>query len=149
LKYYRPGEDALDEYYVQACEYFEALASGFSPLKQYFESTQRPKTVAKYRGSFGGDILFRPIGLSIMTEVLALLCRELPLKKAVKIAAGLPRELSKPPYRGVLWDPRTGMTNARSLTRDLLLYMLDALPERKNSEVGKKYARALGKSPEL
>jgi DNA sulfur modification protein DndB len=148
LKYYRATENALEDYYTQACEYFEALASHFTPLNEYFESTQHAKTIAKYRGSFGGDMLFRPIGLSIMTDVLALLCRDLPLKKAVKVAAGLPRDLSEPPYHGVLWDPRTGMTNARSLTRDLLLYMLNALPERKHSEVGKKYARAVGKDPE-
>ena len=92
--------------------------------------------------------MFRPIGLVMMTEVIAALCKSRSVSDAVALASCLPLTLSAPPYEDVLWDKRRGMGNqGRALTRDLLLHMLGELPKRKVEDAGKRYAKALEMDP--
>jgi DNA sulfur modification protein DndB len=149
MKYYRPDDAELDKYYKHACDYFTALKSNFPTLGLYFSTHDYSKVIRRYRGDFGGDVLFRPIGLTVMTEAIATLSKSRTMAAAVKAASRLPLTLSRPPYLDVLWDKRSGMgSQGKALARDLLLHMLGELSPEKSKEVGKKYARALDLGPD-
>ena len=147
MKYYRPSDVDLDNYYEIACTYFNGLNNHFRPLQAYFAADDFSKLVREHRGETGGNVMFRPIGLLMMTEVIAALSKNRKLDDAIAQAAQLPQMLSCRPYKEVLWSRRTGMTTRKALARDLLLYMIGALPERKHENVGVKYARALDCDP--
>ena len=149
LKFYRPTDIELDEYYKYASRFFKLLRNEFLPLKEFFEANDTSRVVRKYRGQFGGNIMFRPIGLTMMTEVIIKLAGSHKLKECVKIAGTLPQKLADPPYAGVLWDKtKKRMDNqGKALARDLLLFMLGEVSKKKKGDVGKRYAKALGKDP--
>jgi len=150
LRFFRPSDDELDDYYKFASRFFKLLGNVFLPLGEFFEAKDASKVVKKYRGQFGGNVMFRPIGLTMMSEVIAKLTENRKLKESVKVAATLPLDLASPPYAGTLWDTtKKRMDNqGKALARDLLLFMLDEIPKRKIIELGKRYARALGRDPE-
>ena len=50
----------------------------------------------------GGNALFRPIGLEIYTKIIARLTKDMPLERAVKLAARLPRDLNEEPLLGLM-----------------------------------------------
>ncbi len=150
LRFYRPTDDELDNYYQFASRFFKLLCNEFLPLQEFFEANDTSEVVRKYRGHFGGNVMFRPIGLTMMTEVIAALRRTRKLAACVKIAGTLPQELAHPPYAGVLWDKtKKRMDNqGKALSRDLLLFMLGEVSKKKQEDIGKRYARALGRDPE-
>jgi DNA sulfur modification protein DndB len=150
LKFNRPSDDELDNYYKFASRFFKLLAGVFLPLGEFLESKDASGVVKKYRGQGGGNVMFRPIGLTMMTEVIAQLSETRKLKESVEIAGILPQDLAKPPYAGILWDTtKKRMDNqGKALARDLLLFTLNEIPKKRITELGKRYARAVGRDPE-
>lgn len=150
LKFYRPTDDGLDDYHQFGSRFFKFLRDKFLPLREFFEANDTSKVVQKYRGQFGGNVMFRPIGLTMMTEVIAKLSETRKLKECVQIAGNLPQDLAKLPYVGILWDKtKRRMDNqGKALARDLLLFILGEVPKRKRIDLGKRYARAIGRAPE-
>ena len=134
LRFNRPSDKKLDEYYECAVEYFLALNKSFRPIKQLFESDAPSSVVGRHRGADGGHLLFRPIGLEIFTRVAIRYAtqREISIDVAVGHMKGLPTSLSGTPLRGVLWDPdrRTVVVKGKRLAVHLYAYML-GLPEEK------------------
>ena len=149
LKFYRPSDDELDDYYKFGSHFFKFLSDVFLPLGEFFEAEDASAVVKKHRGQFGGNVMFRPIGLTMMSEVIAKLTEKRKLKESIKIAGTLPQDLAEPPYAGTLWDTtKKRMDNqGKALARDLLLFMLGELPKRKIIELGKRYAKAIGRDP--
>lgn len=127
LKFIRPDEQKLDEYYQSACLFFDTLEMYLPELQEFFESKNPKTVVAKYRGTFGGSLVFRPVGLTLFFEVVEQLAKYSPLEDAIADAAKLPRDLSDVPYRNILWDIKTQniLTKRKVLTRNLMLYMLN------------------------
>ncbi len=145
LKFFRPSDEKLDEYIQFADIFFRGLAEAFPALKEYFTSDKDSKVIEKYRNKNGGNVLFRPVGLQIFTEVISTLtAQKLPLKKAIELAAKLPTELNDNPYVGVIWLASSMRMNPKEkvLARRLLLYMLSR--ESKPKELQAMYAKQLG-----
>jgi DNA sulfur modification protein DndB len=71
-------------------------------------------------------LLFRPIGLTIMTKVIAALKTKHSLDKAFSIAKRIPLNLSDAPFAELIWDPKRNrmITSNAQLCVSLLLYML-------------------------
>lgn len=67
----RQPDHILDEHYQNACDYFKQLTDSFSPLREFVNAPDNAAVVKKYRHSDGGSVLFRPIGLKIVTEIIA------------------------------------------------------------------------------
>jgi DNA sulfur modification protein DndB len=125
---WRPSDSELKSMYEEVVAFFESMAAHFPELAQYFRA-QTPVVVAKkYRHKGGGSLIFRPLGLVTLTEVAIRLGRNIGLKRAIRRAAMLPRELRDKPLRDVLWDPKTGkiVASNRVLVRKIFLYMLGA-----------------------
>jgi len=149
LQFNRPDDDALNDYYDFACDYFDKLANTYESLQRFFRATQITRVVKKYRGSFGGSVLFRPVGLRIITEVIVELCKKTDMDDAIRTCGSLPEDLSELPFEGLIWDSsrsRMATPLRGALTRDLLLFILDAKPE--SSSLRNRYAAALGQPGE-
>lgn len=118
----RLDDGALDRCFAVAVEYFETLGSIVPELKLYFKSNDPESVVSQYRHDAGGSIYFRPLGLTIMTEVICALNGN--GKNWKKLVPKLPSELDQLPFRGLLWSGRsTIQPTGKVLTRELLEYI--------------------------
>ena len=126
LQRIRPSDDDLDAYFSYARRLFVHLGNHFEELREFFSARDTAQVVKKYRGSHGGNALFRPIGLEIFTRIIARLTKEMGLARAVKLAARLPRNLDEEPFEWLMWDSsRKTILNGHKVTlREVLLYML-------------------------
>ena len=142
LKNSRPDDDRLNAYYRHARELFEALASGFPELGDFFSVEDTESVVRRYRNE---NALFRPAGLIVFVTIIARLTHEMGLVDAVAETAKLPRELRSSPYSGLMWNPatRTIRRFARRTLLELLLYMLGR-SERAEPELLQQYRNEVG-----
>lgn len=149
LRFIRPSDEDLKKYKALAVQYFTGLGKAFPPLGDYFDAdvTSAPAVVKKHRRANGGHVLFRPVGLRLMTEVVVeIVATGKTLKQTLSAIKKLPVELSKTPYKGVLWLPNGRMNPAgRAVCRRLLLHMLGH--ERKPADLLARYAKMLGRDP--
>ena len=122
----RPNDEDLDGYFDYAKKFFVLLRKHFEELNEFFAADDTSDVVVKYRGSHGGNALFRPIGLDIFAQIIAKLTDDHSLTQAVKLASKLPRDLTEPPYAGLMWNTSTStILNSHKVTlREVLLYML-------------------------
>lgn len=146
LKRERPSDADLSKYVGLSSRYFEAMETHMTELGEYFGSDEKESVVAKYRGTHGGSVLFRPIGMEIFTEVIARLTDSMSLEDAVLRGSLLPRVLNGIPYDGLMWDETTRTVSSahKVLIRDLLLHMAGAstvnLKERYRQKTGQEDA---------
>lgn len=144
LRFFRPSDEELEEYFRFTNNFFESLAQKFAPLGEYFKAEDDSEVIQKYRHSNGGHILFRPIGLLIMTEVIGFLTKQkVGFLEAMTEVSKLPADLSQEPYADVIWLTKTHRMNPkkRVLCRRLLLHMLGY--EKKPDELRKQYSTQL------
>ena len=141
----RQSDVVLNRHYLNACEYFKQLTNCFLPLEEFANSIDDyPIVVKKYRHSDGGSVLFRPIGLKILTKIVAVLAEKHPLTECFKMISKLPIDLAKDPYNGVIWDSsQKKIINGSTLARNLLLYMLNH-PPKDIDKLHEDYAKVLG-----
>ena len=141
----RQADEVLNQHYLNACEYFKQLTNCFLPLEEFANSIDDyPIVVKKYRHSDGGSVLFRPMGLKILTEIVAALVEKYPLTECFKMISKLPTDLAQDPYNGVIWDSsQKKIIRGSTLARNLLLYMLD-FPPNDVDRLHEDYAKALG-----
>ena len=147
LQRVRPNDVTLNEYFEYAREYFAELRSNFKELNEFFTSEVTTSVVTKYRGRHGGKVLFRPLGLEIITRVIARLTKDMSLGQAVTMASLLPRNLDEAPFEGLLWDSNTKtIANGHKVTlREVLLFMLGKNSmEYPEAKVLERYRREIG-----
>ena len=139
----RLSDEILDKHYKNACDYFIRLTNSFSPLTEFRTTPDYSAIVKKYRYPGGGNILFRPIGLTIITEIISTLVKEHSLDRCFELMTKLPTDLTADPYNGVIWHPtQKKIIKGKILVRNLLLYMLDAYDGDKD-KLHEDYAKAL------
>jgi DNA sulfur modification protein DndB len=119
----RPTDQAIEEYYRFAESFFIDLAKAVMPIKEFFDAKKEEDVVKKYRGAFGGNILFRPLGLIIITEVIAKIAETKSIDYAFAVLKDLPMSLSEKPYIDAFWIKKTSSINpkAKAVVRDMLL----------------------------
>ena len=140
LQTIRLSDGVLDKCFEIAVKYFEGLASVIPELKLYFNSNDPESIVSQYRHGSGGSIYFRPLGLTIITEVIRAIKKD--GKNWKKLIHQLPRELNEIPFQGLIWSDRsTIQPTGKVLTRELLEYMV-GLPAKK--DLRSRYAKFLG-----
>ena len=143
------SDEILNIHYKNACDFFKQLTDCFRPLQEFANTDDFSAVVKQYRHSDGGSILFRPVGLIIITEIVAILVEEYPLSECFKLISKLPTDLTQAPYNHVIWDPnQKNVKRGKTLVKNILLYMLDQFP--KDTEILREdYAKALGKETNL
>ena len=140
----RPEKDILDRYFDYAEEYFLHLRGQFIEIDEFFSAIDTTDVVRKYRGRQGGSALYRPIGLDMFTQIITRSTNDLPLGKAVELAAKLPRELRMPPYDGLMWNHRneTIISRNKVLLREILCFMIGTnRPSYTEQELLRRYRR--------
>lgn len=113
-KRWRPPEREVDAFYKKAKEFWDRLCRQFPPLQDVRDSSPQDEVAGKYRGSHGGNLLFRPIGLLLIARVIADLHSLMKMSeaRAIRSVGRTPVDLAKHPWTGLLWDD----TNKRMLT---------------------------------
>ena len=147
LQKIRPNDDELEKYFEYSKNFFIQLEKNFFELNEFFATKNTKVVVEKYRGSHGGNALFRPIGLEIFTRIIARLSNNMKLSQAVRIAAKLPRDIDKAPYEGLMWNSNEKiMMNGHKVTlREILLYMFGKNLERySKANLLRRYRRETG-----
>ena len=141
----RQSDEILNQHYTDACNYFKRLTDSFLPLKEFADTSDSSTVVKKYRHPDGGNVLFRPIGLKILTEIIAVLVETHSLSDCFKLISKLPTDLTEIPYNGIIWHPtqKKIITKDKTLVKYLLLYMLDH-PPKDVDKLHEDYAKALG-----
>lgn len=128
LRFNRPADDRLEHYYQVATSYFSAVGKAFKPVGDLFAADDPASITALHRGSHGGHLLFRQIGIDIFTRtaIEVATTRGIGLFEAVNQLRGLPTDISDAPYRHVIWDPDRHiiLIRGKSLARDLVRYMV-------------------------
>lgn len=121
LRFNRPPDKRLDKYYATAVGYFDAVAKAFPPVRRLFSASNPGKVTTRYRGPRGGHLLFRPIGLEVLTRTAIAYSKEkeVAITQAIAKLADLPTDLAKPPFNYVLWDPAGRTMKARGKDKDL------------------------------
>lgn len=145
LRFNRPPDDRLDHFYSVATSYFSELGTVFKPVAQLLSTPDPASVTERHRGPHGGHLLFRPIGLEIVTRVAieVATARSTDLCSAVKLLKGIPTNLADAPYDRVIWDPARQTVNARgkTLARNLLRHIC-GLPVGDIAELQHEYAVA-------
>ena len=143
----RPEDDLVERYLRYASRYFALLRKHFSEMDAFFSAKNTESIVNKHRGSHGGKVVFRPLGLEVMTRVIShLTTRDLSLEQAVALASKLPRNLDAAPFEGLMWDSgKQTITNAHKTTlREVMLYMLGDYAKWKDDTLQARYRKETG-----
>lgn len=122
----RPADNELSDYFELAKRYVSLLAKYFVEFRSFLSSSSPCTVVSKHRGPHGGKVIFRPIGLDMLTRVVAKLTRAMTLEEAVKLASKLPRDLTAAPFATLMWNTSTqtiGNSNIVTL-REILMHMV-------------------------
>lgn len=127
LRFNRPSDERLEHYYSVATEYFSAIGKTFKPVGDLFAAKDATVVTQIHRGPHGGHLVFRPVGLDIVTRAAVELAkaRGIKLSDAVDLLKNLPTDLAAAPYCNVLWDPNrhTMMPRGKALASNLVKYM--------------------------
>lgn len=126
LQRVRPTDEKLNAYFAYARRLFIQLRKNFEELDEFFSVQDTVPVVKKYRGSHGGNALFRPLGLEVFTRIISRLTKDMSLAQSVKLTARLPRDLNVEPFEGLMWDSnsKTILDGHKVTLREVLLYML-------------------------
>ena len=150
LKYYRPSEKKLDDWYYKAVVLFEALYEFFPAFHEFCEAIDNFSEVTeKYRNPDGGSVLFRPIGLIILIETLWKMqsyYKNADIRDLVRHISNINWTLDEPPFTGIIWDSAAHhmVTGRKVLCRELVLYI--AGQDNVRESIIKKHAKAKGVS---
>lgn len=141
------GAEDVESYLEIANECFEDLENIFEQLGTYFKGdvSKRSDILGASRDDQkNSEIIFRPVGLLIVSELYSTLKYRRGRKSACSLIAKLPKKFGDSPYRDYLWDENTDKLNTkrRVLVRDILLYMVGEYSD--TNGLIRKVARSLG-----
>lgn len=126
------GEHSADDYLDYAERYFRVLGKEFREVGEFLSAKDTTETVPKYRNENGGKVIFRPLGLELITFTICRLTEKESLEQAVKTVAKLPRDLNEAPFAGLMWNvaSRTIVGGHKVTLRETLGYMVGAEAEK-------------------
>jgi DNA sulfur modification protein DndB len=141
----RPADDELNAYFELAKSYVSLLSKNFAEFQSFLSSASPSTIVAKHRGAHGGKVIFRPVGLDMLTRVVAKLTKTMSLEEAVKRASKLPRDLTSAPFATLLWNTTTQtIGNSNNVTlREVLMHMV-GVSKLSEATLLARYRKAMG-----
>ena len=105
-KRFRPTDETLDVLARHCSGYWDAVVEETDAFQAYLRTAVSNDPTAPFRGTHGGHLFFRPVGILTHTWAATALYRkeEVDLRTAVRWLATVPMELSGSPWAGLLWD---------------------------------------------
>lgn len=140
----RLPDRVIKRYADDVLNYLERLIALDPELNTAMRSKAFGELIPLGRSAPSHRLMFRPVGLTIMMRLIASMQKEHTLAAAFKLVEKVPLELTKAPFKGVIWDDRRNrmITANSSLALALLQYMLG---ERKaDTKLRERLARAQG-----
>jgi DNA sulfur modification protein DndB len=138
----RPDDEVIKVLFRLAESYFAALGNVFSEFGEAMHATSdAADIIAKNRDNTGGHILFRPVGITIFTNLVCQVKSRYPkfsIEKCVKRIKALPVKLNERPYLHLLWEPRTGKMRPRGKK-----VIIDLLAPKLGLPAGKYYRSSM------
>ena len=141
----RPADDELNAYFEMAKSYISLLSKNFAEFRSFLNAANPSHVVANHRGAHGGKVIFRPVGLDMLTRVVAKLTKSMSLEDAVKLASKLPRDLTSAPFATLLWNTTTQtIGNSNNVTlREVLMHMV-GVSKLSEATLLARYRKAMG-----
>ena len=141
----RPADDQLNAYFDLAKNYVSLLSKNFAEFRSFLNAADSSTAVANHRGAHGGKVIFRPVGLDMLTRVVAKLTKTMSLEEAVKLASKLPRDLTSAPFTTLLWNTTTQtIGNSNNVTlREVLMHMV-GVSKLSEATLLARYRKAMG-----
>ena len=113
FKRHRPEDNIIAEFYSNSVQFWDTLIEYFPALEQILTSQPDNNIAGRYRNREGGHLLFRPVGLLIIANVVRQ-AKDLGMseREAIKRISEVSMELTDEPWVGLLWDK----TNQRMIS---------------------------------
>ncbi len=153
FKRHRPEDDTIAEFNANSAYFWNRMVGHFSPLKEVLASQPDENIAGHYRHRAGGHLLFRPVGLLIIANVVRQ-AKDAGLdeKEAIRRISEISMELTDEPWGGLLWDRinqrMISGTLQQKVAKQILFYTIGGdLKDMKTSveAVRKEYAGLLNK----
>lgn len=125
----RPDDKTIAEVYAKSAKFWNTLAGHFPPLEEIVTSRPGENVAGQYRHRAGGHLLFRPVGLLIIANVVRQ-AKDAGLAEedAIKRLAEVSMELTDEPWVGLLWDKTNRRmisgTTPQKVAKQLLFYRI-------------------------
>lgn len=102
----RPSDEILNVLTEHCVGYWMAVVDETEVVQDYLRAPANGNAAGPYRGSHGGHLFFRPVGMLTHTWVATMLWKKerVDLRTAVRRLAAVPMELNARPWVGLLWD---------------------------------------------
>ena len=101
----RPDDGEIGRFYDKSVHFWDAMAEHFNSIGAICSSRPAENVAGDHRHRQGGNLLFRPIGLLIVANVVRKAKESgLSEKEAIKRISGVSMEISNKPWAGLLWD---------------------------------------------
>lgn len=102
----RPSDTRIKQYYSKAVTLWNAIQERFPAVRKLAVSEKGARVAGQFRGPHGGHLLFRPVGLLLVIEVLRrFLDSGEELSQILRRIAEAPMDLASDPWSGLLWNP--------------------------------------------
>ena len=124
-----PDDDEISEFYAKSVRFWDTMIEYFPPLQEVQVSQPDENIAGRYRHRKGGHLLFRPVGLLIIAQVVRQAKdSSLSEKEAIKRISKIAMKLTDEPWVGLLWDNTNhrmiSETTRQKVARYLLFYMI-------------------------
>ena len=105
FKRHRPEDHTIAEFSGNSAHFWDRMVVHFPPLKEVLAGQPDENIAGRYRHRAGGHLLFRPVGLLIIANVVRQ-AKDAGLdeREAIKRISEVSMELTDEPWVGLLWD---------------------------------------------
>ena len=129
FKRHRPEDSTITEYYANSKQFWDTLVEHFRPLREILTSEPDKYIAGRYRNREGGHLLFRPVGLLIIAQVVRQAKDSgLSEREAIKRISEVSMDLTDAPWVGLLWDKTNQRmisgTTPQKVAKQLLFYSI-------------------------
>lgn len=154
FKRHRPEDDTIAEFSGNSAHFWDRMVVHFPPLQEVLASQPDENIAGRYRHRAGGHLLFRPVGLLIIANVVRQ-AKDTGLdeREAIKRISEVSMELTDEPWVGLLWDKTNQRmisgTTPQKVAKQLLFYIIggDLAEMKTNAEaVQREYAGLLNRN---
>ncbi len=121
----RPNDVTITKYYDQAVEIWDTICRYFPEINTIKNAEPRPKLIEEYRNQDGGNLLFRPAGLTIFFNALFELRKTFSNdEEIVEKLSNISYELNSYPWENLLWNNKTRKMLVSKTNQNLALKLL-------------------------